>query len=273
MKTLLTIAGSDSGGGAGIQADIKTALALGVFSTSAITALTAQNTLGVHAIHPVPEAFIREQITCVLQDIDADAIKTGMLHSNAVIDVVAETLRAEAAETPLVVDPVMVAKGGACLLEEAAITALKERLIPLATLTTPNIPEAVILSGQEITSVDDMADAGRALLALGAEAVLVKGGHLPGETVVDVLVTEVGEERFSAPRIASENTHGTGCTLSAAIASFLAQGMALPEAVDGARHYVREAIAAAPNAGNGHGPLNHAVGLQELGRAEKIKAA
>ena len=254
---VLIAAGSDSGGGAGIQADIKAVTALGGYAATAITALTAQNTTGVHRVHEVPVDFIRQQIELVLRDIGADALKTGMLHSPSVLDCVAESFAREAPGTPLVVDPVMVAKGGASLLQEEARSLLRKRLIPLATVITPNVPEAEILAGMDIPDEAAMAEAGRRLLALGPAAVLMKGGHLEGAETVDLLVTAAGIERLASPRIDTVHTHGTGCTLASAIATGLAQGLALSPAVGRARAYVQEAIRTAPGYGQGHGPLNH----------------
>lgn len=255
---VLIVAGSDSGGGAGIQADIKTVTMLDGFAATAITALTAQNTLGVFGILPVPPEFIRQQIEIVLDDIGVDAVKTGMLHDEAVIETVAASLAERAPRIPLVLDPVMVAKGGAKLIEEAAIDALKRLLAPRATVLTPNLPEAEILAGRRIESVPAMHDAADALLALGCRAVLLKGGHLAGDTVYDVLASETGHRVWSHPRIESRHTHGTGCTLASAIAVGLAQGLAVEAAVERARDYVRRAIATAPGIGRGHGPLDHA---------------
>ncbi len=254
---MLVIAGSDSGGGAGIQADIKTVAALGGYATTAVTALTAQDTNGVRGVLPVPAEFVARQIAVVLADIGADAIKTGMLGDAATIAVVCDALAGCA--TPLVLDPVMVAKGGARLLAPDAVAVLLGRLLPRAAVLTPNLPEAEALTGMEIDSVAGMRRAADALLRLGAHAVLLKGGHLPGEVVTDLLATDQGAEAFAAPRIVSRHTHGTGCTLASAIATGLAQGMALREAVVRARRYVRAAIAAAPGYGSGHGPLNHSV--------------
>ena len=255
---VLIVAGSDSGGGAGIQADVKTVTALGGYAATAITALTAQNTTGVYGVHEVPVDFIRQQIELVLRDIGADALKTGMLHSPAVLETVAATLARDAAGVALVVDPVMVAKGGASLLQDEARGLLKTRLLPLATVLTPNLPEAEILAEMEIPDEDAMLAAGRRLLALGPKAVLMKGGHMDGPEVVDLLVTDAGAERFASPRIESRHTHGTGCTLASAIATGLAQQLALSQAVGRARAYVQEAIRTAPGYGRGHGPLNHA---------------
>ncbi|MBB4286113.1 bifunctional hydroxymethylpyrimidine kinase/phosphomethylpyrimidine kinase [Roseospira goensis] len=254
---VLIVAGSDSGGGAGIQADIKTVTALGGYAATAITALTAQNTHGVFGVHPVPVDFVIQQITLVLADIGADALKTGMMGSGELIAAVADTLSRHGGGVPLVVDPVMVAKGGHPLLESAAESALREALVPLAHILTPNIPEAEVLSGRSIGSVADMESVAGDLLARGPRAVLMKGGHLPGETVTDLLVTPDGVTWFDSPRIDTTATHGTGCTLASAIACGLAQGRPLSEAVARARAYVRRAMATAPGLGHGHGPMNH----------------
>lgn len=256
---VLIIAGSDSGGGAGIQADIKAVTALGGFAMTAITALTAQNTLGVHGVMGVPPTFIREQIAVVLDDLGADALKTGMLHAVPVIEAVCDEIAARAKGIPLVADPVMMAKGGHPLLQPDAVATLKARLLPLATVITPNLPEAEVLTGREIRDVAAMREAAADLRALGVPAVLLKGGHLEGDVVTDLLVTAEGTEEFSSPRIDTRHTHGTGCTLASAVAAGLAQGMALRDAVARARAYVRAAIAAAPGYGGGHGPLDHAV--------------
>ena len=255
IARILICAGSDSGGGAGIQADIKTVTALGGYAMTAITALTAQNTLGVQAVVPVAPDFIRLQMQAVLDDLGADAVKTGMLGNAEAIATIAATLPPG---LPVVVDPVMVAKGGAPLLLEAAIGALKQRLIPRATLLTPNLPEAEALLGGRIADVAAMQAAGAALRALGAQAVLVKGGHLPGDTLYDVLVGPDGVEVFEGRRIPTRHTHGTGCTLASAIATGLGQGLGLSAAIIRARAYLVEAIRTAPGLGNGHGPLNHA---------------
>jgi hydroxymethylpyrimidine/phosphomethylpyrimidine kinase len=258
---VLICAGSDSGGGAGIQADIKAVTALGGFAMTAITALTAQNTLGVQGVLPVEIAFIRQQIAVVLDDIGADAVKTGMLHDSATIEAVCDELATRVRGKPLVADPVMMAKGGHALLAPAAVETLKQRLLPLSTLITPNIPEAQILSGMTITDEATMREAAELMLTLGVPAVLLKGGHLAGDTVVDVLATPEGVRRFADPRIDTRHTHGTGCTLASAIAAGLAQGLSLVNAVLRARRYVRAAIASAPGYGKGHGPLDHAVGF------------
>lgn len=256
---VLVVAGSDSGGGAGIQADIKTIAAFGAYSATAVTALTAQDTTGVHAIMPVPPAFITQQITAVLNDIGTDAVKTGMLADTDAVDAVADALADCAA--PLVLDPVMVATSGTRLLAESAVAAVKRRLIPLAAVMTPNIPEAEVLAGMTISDLPSMRHAATALLTLGVPAVLLKGGHLPGDVVVDILATPDGQQEFRARRISSRHTHGTGCTLASGIAAGLAQGMGLVESIQRARRYVRAAIKSAPGFGSGHGPLNHGVAV------------
>ena len=256
---VLIVAGSDSGGGAGIQADIKAVTALNGFAMTAITALTAQNTHGVHGIHPVNMTFVAQQMDVVLDDLGADCIKTGMLQSIEVIETVAGVLSARADGIPLVADPVMVAKGGAKLLDDGAHSALVSLILPHATVLTPNAPEAAALSGIDVQDEDGQQRAGEALLKHGVAAVLVKGGHIEGAEVVDLLVTPDETVRFSGPRIDSVNTHGTGCTLASAIAAGIAQGLTLHGAVARARQYVRAAILSAPGFGGGHGPLNHAV--------------
>ena len=261
---VLIVAGSDSGGGAGIQADIKTVTMLGAFAMTAITALTAQNTEGVHGVLPIDPAFIRQQMEVVFDDLGADAIKTGMLHDAAVIETVAAVLADRAPDVPLVLDPVMVAKGGAPLIQTDAIETLKRRLVPRAAVLTPNLPEAEILCGQTIGDLAAMREAARALLGLGCRAVLLKGGHLPGETVHDLLATDSGIREWQSQRIDSRHTHGTGCTLASAIAAGLAQGMPVEDAVERARDYVQRAIASAPGFGRGHGPLDHAHPLRAI---------
>jgi hydroxymethylpyrimidine/phosphomethylpyrimidine kinase len=256
---VLIVAGSDSGGGAGIQADIKAVTAMGGFAATAITALTAQNTLGVHGVVPVDPAFIAQQIEVVLTDIGADALKTGMLHSAEVIATVVASLRKHAPGVPLVVDPVMVAKGGHRLLLGEAEAALRDILLPMAALLTPNLPEAEVLVGFPVRVEADMRRAADRLMALGARAVLMKGGHLESDRVIDLLVHDGKVERFEDARIPSRSTHGTGCTLASATAAGLAQKMSLRDAVVRARSYVRKAIETAPGFGRGHGPLNHAV--------------
>jgi hydroxymethylpyrimidine/phosphomethylpyrimidine kinase len=259
---VLVVAGSDSGGGAGIQADIKTVTMLDAYAATAITALTAQNTEGVFGVLPVPPDFIRRQIEIVLGDIGADAIKTGMLPDAAVIETLAGVLAERAATIPLVVDPVMAAKGGARLIDPDAVNALRTLLIGRATVLTPNLPEAEILTGGAIGDVAAMRAAGEDLLRLGCRAVVVKGGHLPGDIVTDILVTQAGSRVWESARIVSRHTHGTGCTLASAIAVGLAQGLAIEMAVDRARSYVQRAIATAPGLGRGHGPLDHAHPLR-----------
>ncbi len=254
---VLIVAGSDSSGGAGIQADIKTVTALGGYAMTAITAITVQDTMGVHGIHAVPVAIIRDQITRALDDIGADAMKTGMLGSAEVVDMLAGILRTRGGGIPVVIDPVLVAKDGARLLDEGAISLFKKKLLPLATVLTPNASEAAVLTGLKVESVDDLVSAGKALLALGAHAALVKGGHLKGETVTDALVTTDGAHLFRSARIAAKSTHGTGCTLASALATSLAQGFSLEDAAARARSFVQAAIRSAPGFGHGNGPLNH----------------
>lgn len=256
---VLIVAGSDSGGGAGIQADIKAVTAMAGFAATAITALTAQNTEGVHGVVAVEPAFIAQQIEVVLTDIGADALKTGMLHSAEVIEAVAAAFRKHAPGTPLVVDPVMVAKGGHRLLQSAAETALRDVLLPMAALLTPNLPEAEALAGFPVRTEADMRRAAEHLARLGPKAILMKGGHLEGDCVIDLLFHEGHFDRFEDARIKSRHTHGTGCTLASAIAAGLAQKMTLRDSVMRARAYVRAAIETAPGYGRGHGPLNHAV--------------
>ena len=256
---VLIVAGSDSGGGAGIQADIKTVTALGGYAATAITALTAQDTNTVHGVHAVPAAFVAEQMRVVLADIGANCIKTGMIHSEPIIEAVARTAAEHAAGVPLVVDPVLVAKGGASLLEASAMRALANTLVSRATLVTPNIPEAERLTGLSIATVDDMARAAERIHRLGPEAVLVKGGHLRSERLTDLLSHPGGIQRFHAHRIETRHTHGTGCTLASAIAVGIAQGMPLADAVARARRYLHRAILAAPGYGAGHGPVDHGV--------------
>lgn len=250
---VLIIAGSDSGGGAGIQADIKTVTALGGYAATALTALTAQNTTGVFAVHELPADFVVRQIEVVLADIGADCVKIGMLHRREVIEAVADALDALGGGIPVVVDPVMIAKGGHALLADDAIETLRRRLLPLARVLTPNRPEAAALAG------GGNGDVAARLLAFGPAAVLLKGGHDVGETVRDVL-WERGSTvplTFEAPRIDTRHTHGTGCTLASAIATGIAQGLAVGDAVARAHAYVRQAILSAPGFGGGHGPLNH----------------
>ncbi|MBB43687.1 MAG: bifunctional hydroxymethylpyrimidine kinase/phosphomethylpyrimidine kinase [Rhodospirillaceae bacterium] len=251
------IAGSDSGGGAGIQADIKTVSALDGFAATAITALTAQNTQGVHGVHPVPTQFIKKQIDVVLSDIGADCIKIGMLHDTPTIETVTEVLRSTAAEIPLVVDPVITAKGGGRLLAEDSISALLKELVPLATLLTPNIPEAEALTNLQATDELSLQKMGAELLSKGAHAVLLKGGHLPGSLISDYLFTSKGVKEYQNSRIDTNHTHGTGCTLASAIAAGVAVGLSLFDAVERAEKYLQKAIISAPGFGAGHGPINH----------------
>ena len=257
---VLSIAGSDSGGGAGIQADLKTIAALGCYGMTAITALTAQNTLGVRSIHAVPPDMLRDQIDAVLEDIGVHAVKIGMLHSPAIVRTVAEAIDRHVLKL-VILDPVMVATSGAVLIDSPAIEVLVRDLFPLATVITPNLDEASLLVGRPIDSEEAMEAAGKELIGKGAKAVLMKGGHLAGEVVSDLLVTHDRQSHWMrSPRIATSNTHGTGCTLSAAIAAYLAMGNSLLDAVNSARDYVRAALAtgAGVRTGAGEGPLNHA---------------
>jgi hydroxymethylpyrimidine/phosphomethylpyrimidine kinase len=263
---VLSIAGSDSGGGAGIQADLKTFAALGCFGMTAITALTAQNTLGVRSIHAVPAQFLTDQIDAVVEDIGVDAVKIGMLHSADTVRTVAAALRRHGL-AQVVLDPVMIATSGARLIDDAAVDVLVRELFPLAEVVTPNLDEASLLVGQPLRTEADMEAAARQLLERGARAVLVKGGHLEGETVSDLLLARGAQPLWMrAPRIASGNTHGTGCTLSSAIASQLALGLDLVAAVASARDYIRAALQAGADVrtGAGSGPLNHAHAPQAM---------
>ncbi|WP_019903007.1 bifunctional hydroxymethylpyrimidine kinase/phosphomethylpyrimidine kinase [Methylobacterium sp. 77] len=257
----VTIAGSDSSGGAGIQADLKTFAALKVYGASVITALTAQNTLGVQAIHDVPADFIAAQIDSVFSDLTVKAVKIGMLSQPAVIEAVAAGLARHASRIPIVLDPVMVATSGDRLISDDAVEALRRHLLPLADLVTPNLPEAATLIDAAVAkSENDAVVQGRKLLAMGARAVLIKGGHAEGNESVDHLMSADGTmRRFASPRIDTRNTHGTGCTLSSAVAAGLARGLSLTEAVAQAKRYVTAAIAAARAVavGNGHGPVHH----------------
>ncbi|RTG97162.1 bifunctional hydroxymethylpyrimidine kinase/phosphomethylpyrimidine kinase [Thermus scotoductus] len=256
MRVALTIAGSDSGGGAGVQADLKTFFRFGVYGASALTLVTAQNTLGVQRVHLLPPELVYAQIQSVAEDLPVHAAKTGALGSGEIVAAVAEAV-ARFGLRPLVVDPVMVAKGGDPLLAEEAVAALKKRLFPLADLITPNRLEAEALLGRPIRTLEEAKEAAQALLALGPKAVLLKGGHLEGEEAVDLLATREGVQAYAAPRVATRNTHGTGCTLSAAIAALLALGKPLAEAVAEAKAYLTRALKTAPPLGHGHGPLNH----------------
>ena len=252
----LTIAGSDSGGGAGIQADIKTFHALGVFGTSAVTAITAQNTLGVSGVHPVPLGMVRAQIEAVVSDLRPDCVKSGMLATRGLVETVADAL-GSAGLRPYVLDPVMVATSGDRLLERAAVNSVTARLIPLASLVTPNLEEARILTGLPVEDDEGMGSAARRLVEMGADAALVKGGHGTGAEVVDLLFDGRREHIWRRSRIETRSTHGTGCTLSAACAAGLARGSDLANAVDDALRFVERAIRSAPGLGGGHGPLSH----------------
>ena len=256
MRTALTIAGSDSGGGAGIQADLKTFAAHGVFGTSAITAVTAQNTIGVNAWEALSADLVIAQMEAVASDIGTHSVKTGMLANAAIVEAVAATI--VSLDLPqVVVDPVMIAKGGDRLLEEPAVRAMRLELLPLAHVVTPNVPEAEVLAGMTISSLDEMREAGLRILDLGPRVVMVKGGHLEGEESIDVVCTRDGSYKIRGPRVATRSTHGTGCTLASAIAANLALGMEDRDAIEAARAYLTGAITHAPGLGRGHGPLNH----------------
>ena len=259
----MTIAGSDSGGGAGIQADLKTFAALGVYGTSALTAITAQNTLGVTAVQELSPEIVASQIDAIMADIGADAVKTGMLFSSRIIQVVAEKIR-EHGLTDLVVDPVMVAKGGDRLLQEEAVEALRGELLPLAKVVTPNLPEAEVLTQRKIQSQEDARMAAKEMVNMGAKSAVVKGGHMEGPAI-DVLYDGREFRELSSPRIETTSTHGTGCTFASAMAAGLARGLPLEEAFALAKGYVTEAIRSAFPMGGGHGPLNHFHRLWELG--------
>ncbi len=263
MRRALTIAGSDSGGGAGIQADLKTFQARGVYGTSVVTSITAQNTLGVSGVHDVPPDVVAAEMDAVLSDIGADAAKTGMLSSAEIVEVVSERIRRWGVER-LVVDPVMVSKSGDRLLQEDAVSALRERLLPLALLVTPNLPETEELVGHRVRTRREMEEAARELADLGARSVVIKGGHSEGEPV-DLLFDGRGFTEYPAERVHSRNTHGTGCTFSAAIAAELAKGTRVAEAVAYAKIFVTEAIRQAHAIGRGHGPVNHNPELMSKG--------
>lgn len=260
---VLTIAGSDSGGGAGIQADLKTITLLGSYGASVLTALTAQNTKGVQSIHSLPPSFVKDQLSAVLSDLPIDVIKTGMLHTPAIISLLAEQLAEHPRQLPAVVDPVMVAKGGAHLLERDAVTIFVRELLPQAYLLTPNLPEAERLLSRRITTLAEMEQSARELHALGAANVLVKGGHLTGSEAHDILFDGSTIHRFNAERIFTSATHGTGCSFASAIASFLAQGEPLVEAVRRAKQFITTAIRLARPMGKGHGPVNHYLAAKE----------
>lgn len=262
IPNVLAIAGSDPSGGAGIQADLKSISANGAFAMAALTALTAQNTTGVSGIHLVPPEFVQAQIAAVFADIRVDAVKVGMIATAGIAKAVAEALRS--ADCPVVLDPVMIAKGGAALLQPDAVEALRTQLLPRAALLTPNLPEAADLLGADVARTrEEMEAQGKALCGLGPRAVLMKGGHLDGPDSPDCLVTETGCHWFDSPRIATRNTHGTGCTLSSALAAQIARGISLPEAVTAAKAYVAKAIAhsGALDVGHGHGPTHHFAAL------------
>lgn len=256
VPVALTIAGSDSGGGAGIQADLKTFHQWGVFGTSVLTAVTAQNTLGVQEVHAVPATVVEAQVRSVATDLAPAALKSGMLANTAVVRAVAASIRRHRL-TRYVLDPVMVATSGDTLLEPDAVAAVRDELVPLAALVTPNWPEAALLTGASEPGLRGMDMAARDIVAAGAGAVLVKGGHLPGDEVVDLYLDGQSRHVFRHPRIETRHTHGTGCTLSAAIAAGLARGASLPDAVASALAWVQSAIAGAPGLGAGSGPLNH----------------
>lgn len=268
MNIVMTIAGSDSGGGAGIQADLKTFQELKVFGTSAITALTAQNTLGVEGIYPATVEFVKQQIHAILADFDVKAIKTGMLFSSEIIHAVGDALKN--VSIPLVVDPVMIAKGGAPLLQNEAVTALKEVLLPIATVITPNLPEAEVLTGIEIKTNEDKEKAAKHILNLGMQCVVMKGGHTENQVyaIDDVYFRDGTSFQMQSPRIQTKNTHGTGCTFSAAITAFLGRGFSLKEAIIEAKKFVQLAIEKDLAIGNGHGPTNHFAYQQFGGEAE-----
>lgn len=262
----LTIAGSDSGGGAGIQADLKTFQELGVFGTTAITALTDQNTLGVHDIYEVPSRFVKQQIQTVLTDFPVKAIKTGMLYSAEIIEAVAEVVKSQS--IPLIVDPVMIAKGGANLLQDAAVKALIEKLLPHTTVCTPNIPEAEILTGMQIKNAEDMELAAQKILQMGVQCVMIKGGHLEEERATDRVYTQQHFYTLTTPRIETKDTHGTGCTFSAALAANIARGLSLRESIIEAKKFIHLAISTPLHIGTGHGPTNHFAYKRKQGICE-----
>ncbi|MGI6222503.1 MAG: bifunctional hydroxymethylpyrimidine kinase/phosphomethylpyrimidine kinase [Prevotella sp.] len=255
----LSIAGSDSSGGAGIEADLKTMSALGCYAMCVITAVTAQNTLGVYEVQQVSDEVVRGQLQAVFSDIPPKSVKVGMLEKATTVETVAEFL-SQHCHVPLIVDPVMVSTSGCRLMDEEAVGVFKQRLLPLATLLTPNIPEAEVLSQLKISGLDDMRSAADKILKLGCKAVLIKGGHLDGEKKTDLLVTANGEQHvLEMPTVATQNTHGTGCTLSSAIAAYMAQGYGLTESVKRAKDYLTQALQAGAvlRIGHGHGPVNH----------------
>jgi hydroxymethylpyrimidine/phosphomethylpyrimidine kinase len=256
VNKALTIAGSDSGGGAGIQADLKTFQELGAYGMSAITAVTAQNTLGVHGVYPVSIEGIVKQIDAIGEDLGTDALKTGMLFSSDVIEAVSERIH-HYGWLNVVVDPVMIAKGGAKLLQDEAVRAMKEKLIPLTAVITPNIPEAEVLTDVKIESMEDRREASRILVGMGAESVVIKGGHADDGEVIDLFYDGSTFEELVSPRIDTPHTHGTGCTFSAAITAQLANGLSMKAAVVTAKEFIRAAIEEELGIGGGHGPTNH----------------
>lgn len=263
---MLVVAGSDPSGGAGIQADIKTITMMGQYAATAITAITVQNTIGVQEAVGIEPRVIRSQIEVVLEDVGADAIKTGMLHSADVVATVAETIPAAGFNGPVVIDPVMVASSGDPLLDDAAVALIRTRLIPQATLVTPNLPEAEVLTGLPVKDGGDMLKAGQAILDMGAQAVLMKGGHMNADVLIDYLITGQGVTEMSAHKRATRHTHGTGCSFASAFAALLAKGLTLEQAFPVAHQFVQDAIAAAPGFGAGHGPLGHALVRHEGSR-------
>ncbi|MGB3624888.1 MAG: bifunctional hydroxymethylpyrimidine kinase/phosphomethylpyrimidine kinase [Henriciella sp.] len=254
---VLVIAGSDSGGGAGIQADIKAIMATGGYAMTAISAVTVQDTTGVHDVHPIPIGTVTAQMRVCLKDTGADAIKTGMIATADLVEAVAETLDERAPAVPRIIDPVMVATSGDRLVNERAVEAMASLLVSGAHLVTPNAPEAEVLTGKSVDGINGQRRAAEMLLKRGAKGALVKGGHIPGRVITDVLQTEDGEWIFEGPRIETRSTHGSGCTLASAIASLVAQGVALNDAVEQARDYLHGAIASAKGFGQGHGPVHH----------------
>ncbi|CAM5199583.1 Hydroxymethylpyrimidine/phosphomethylpyrimidine kinase OS=Ureibacillus acetophenoni OX=614649 GN=SAMN05877842_101199 PE=3 SV=1 [Ureibacillus acetophenoni] len=263
-----TIAGSDSGGGAGIQADLKTFQELEVFGTSVITALTAQNTTGVHGIFPTTASFVQAQLKAVLEDFDVKAIKTGMLFDASIIEGVVALLKEQ--QIPLIVDPVMIAKGGASLLEQQAVQAMKEQLLPIATVCTPNIPEAEVLTGRSIQTKQDIELAANDLLALGVQCVVLKGGHLDGALATDSVYWNGGHFTMTTPRVQTKDTHGSGCTFSAALTAKLAKGLSMKEAMIEAKKFIHLAISTPLSIGHGHGPTNHFSYKLEEGKCEVL---
>jgi len=259
LAKIMTIAGSDSGGGAGIQGDIKTISSLGGYATSAITAITAQNTIGVKSILNIPINMIEAQITVILEDIGTDAIKIGMLSNEKIIHCVTKVISTLKKKIPIVLDPVMVAKGGHKLLDKGAEKALINKLMPFCTIITPNIPEAEVITGIKINNINDLEIAGQSIIKMGINNILMKGGHLDDKMLTDILITRDNIEYFESERIITQNSHGTGCTLSSAIACGLGQKLTLKESINRAHKYVYKSILNAPNIGKGNGPLNHLI--------------